>query len=115
MEGKENEIFLDWITRKYFFKDKKYSDLNIYQKGDIGEFLRFPTTKNAYIIEWFDTEGIYITIDFTKPYWYCYIMTSGFGCYSMSENEFLTRRMATEAAIKKAVEIFNEKYKENEQ
>ncbi|MCT3835905.1 hypothetical protein HZQ15_18820, partial [Elizabethkingia anophelis] len=62
MEGKANEMFLDWITSKYFFKDKRYSNLNIYQKGDIGEFLRFPITKHAYILEWLDSVEIIIEI-----------------------------------------------------
>ncbi|WP_407498845.1 hypothetical protein [Elizabethkingia anophelis] len=120
MEGKANEMFLDWITSKYFFKDKKYSDLNIYQKGDIGEFLRFTITKHAYILEWLDSVGIYI---FTKRLtmllefkeWY-FIITNSDGVHLNNhvsqESRILkdSRQEATEAAIKKAVEIYNEKY-----
>ncbi|WP_407475398.1 hypothetical protein [Elizabethkingia anophelis] len=110
MEGKANEMFLDWITSKYFFKDKRYSNLNIYQKGDIGEFLRFPITKNAYIIEWLDSVKLNAYIVPVKSGW--------FSCIRNVDNDlthglFIDRESATEAAIKKAVEIYNEKYKNN--
>ncbi|MDV3750639.1 hypothetical protein CMU19_04430 [Elizabethkingia anophelis] len=94
MEGKANEIFLDWITSKYFFKDKRYSDLNIYQKGDIGEFLRFPITKNAYILEWMDSLG------------------PEFGGWTISdliysELNHMNILLAIDKAIKKAIELYN--------
>ncbi|ATL45431.1 hypothetical protein CQS02_20065 [Elizabethkingia miricola] len=115
MEGKANEMFLDWITSKYFFKDKKYSDLNIYQKGDIGEFLRFPITKHAYILEWLDSVNLFIEVYTT---WESYNKVKQFSFKIVDENDkvfcdkwlspyFNSRQEATEAAIKKAVEIYN--------
>ena len=55
LTDKANENFLDWFVDKYFFKGMTFSTLNIYQKGDIGQFFRFSTTKNAYIIEWLNS------------------------------------------------------------
>ena len=111
MEGKANEMFLDWITSKYFFKDKKYSDFNIYQKGDIGEFLRFPTTKNAYILEWLDSTGIIVEIGIHQRIRDLNMWRGKINNFLYDDLEYkVSRQEATEAAIKKAVEIFNEKY-----
>lgn len=116
LTGIANDNFLDWITDKYFFKGKTFSDLTIYQKGDVGQFLRYPTTKNAYIIEWLDSAGIYITIEgvFDRMLGYhrgfeLHIYQDGKQSISIFNNNdvFETRIEATKAAIVKANEIYN--------
>ncbi|MCT3978721.1 hypothetical protein HZQ12_17630 [Elizabethkingia anophelis] len=111
MEGKANEMFLDWITSKYFFKDKRYSNLNIYQKGDIGEFLRFPITKHAYILEWLDSVEIIIEIGIHQRIRDLNMWRGKINNFLYDDLEFkVSRQEATEVAIKKAVEIYNSKY-----
>ncbi|MCT4287377.1 hypothetical protein HZP25_11700 [Elizabethkingia anophelis] len=99
MEGKAKEAFKKWFDNKYLDNWNYY---NITENNAI---------MNALTIEWLDSVGIYITIDFTKPYWYVIIIPSnGIGNYIMEENGFLSRQEATEAAIKKAVEIYNARF-----
>ncbi|MDV3749292.1 hypothetical protein CMU21_15780 [Elizabethkingia anophelis] len=99
MEGKAKEALLN------FLKQNHWTDYVLYVESQ-------KPISNELIIDYLDSVGIYITIDFTKPYWYVIIIPSnGVGNYVMDENGFLSRQEATEAAIKKAVEIFNEKYK----
>lgn len=124
MEGKAKEAFDAWYINKARQRPdigQRYFDEHLleflYNSGD--------TIKNAHIIEWLDSVGILIFLkrktvghrDFEFDYWY-FIITNIQGVHL---NNFLEskhhvivddRNEATEAAIKKAVEIFNEKYKE---
>ena len=119
LTDKANDDFLDWITDKYFFKGKTFLDLTIYQKGDVGQFLRYPTTKNAYIIEWFDSVGFHVHIE---PH-----IGGGADVYyptiiwrdenfidryeSIDNNDYFNSRPeATKAAIEKANEIYNSQH-----
>ncbi|MCT4085465.1 hypothetical protein HZP81_17090 [Elizabethkingia anophelis] len=98
MEGKAKEAFDAWFEKEYRTFATSYAE-------------NVDKINNHIIVEWLDSVGIYITIDFTKPYWYAIIIPSnGIGNYIMDENGFLSRQEATEAAIKKAVEIYNDKH-----
>lgn len=61
---------------------------------------------NALIIEWFDSVGIYITSDYFElnKGFYSEILDSNFAIVKPTRQEALTE------AIKKANEIYNEKY-----
>ncbi|MDV3583432.1 hypothetical protein CMU85_18185 [Elizabethkingia anophelis] len=66
---------------------------------------------NSLTIEWLDTVKLKV---YAVP-----VENGWFSCVRNNEKElthglYTDRQSATEAAIKKAVEIFNEKYKENE-
>ncbi|OPC53471.1 hypothetical protein BAY07_15585 [Elizabethkingia bruuniana] len=68
---------------------------------------------NSLTIEWLDSESIYISIStLGLQSWFKYEIQA---FYPLSRMEsfamYRTRQEATEAAIKKAVEIYNDKYK----
>ncbi|MCT3835923.1 hypothetical protein HZQ15_18925, partial [Elizabethkingia anophelis] len=85
--------------------------LNIYQKGDIGEFLRFPITKHAYILEWLDSVEIIIEIGIHQRIRDLNMWRGKINNFLYDDLEFkVSRQEATEVAIKKAVEIYNSKY-----
>ncbi|MDV3751171.1 hypothetical protein CMU19_07210 [Elizabethkingia anophelis] len=122
MEGKAKETFDTWYIKKVRQRPdigQRYFDEHLleflYNSGD--------TIKNAHIIEWLDSVGIFIftrrltmLLEFRE--WY-FIITNSDGvhlnCHVCQESRILkdSRQEATEAAIKKAVEIYNEKYKES--
>ncbi|EPL7679796.1 hypothetical protein RG089_002836 [Elizabethkingia anophelis] len=108
MEGKAKEAFKKFCQENdysLFAESEKYKDLAI--------------MNNALIIEWLDSVGIYIVIPtasdkadaynigfegqiFIKDKPIVYNISNGLYTYN-------TRQEATEAAIKKAVEIYNER------
>ncbi|MDV3470857.1 hypothetical protein CMU02_08960 [Elizabethkingia anophelis] len=115
MEGKAKEAFEKWFENNYL------DNWMYYNRPENSTII------NALKIEWLDSVGILIFLkrmvlghrDFAFEDWY-FIITNKRGIHL---NDFLDkecriniddRNLATEAAIKKAVEIFNEKYKENE-
>jgi len=67
-------------------------------------------TQNAYIIEWLDSVGIYVVLLVRSV-----INENNFSYDIQQKNDrlllvlewFKTRQLATESAIKKAVEIYN--------
>ena len=75
--------------------------------------------QNALIIEWFDSVGIYISINYVSVHT---DLRSGKGfqslvCYGNLSTMFRgvdTRQQATEKALEKAIILYNEKFKENE-
>jgi hypothetical protein len=62
---------------------------------------------NTLVIEWFDLVGIYINVelDYLHLVWFPSIDNN----WAFEEVEFKTRQEATEEAIKKANEIYNNK------
>lgn len=58
------------------------------------------TCQNALIIDFFDSVGIYITVDHNVT------VSKSFWCNSVSDSIFNSRTEATNAAIEKANEIF---------
>ena len=63
--------------------------------------------KNALIIEWFDSVGIYVNaeLDYLHIVWFPTINND----WNFEEREFETRQEAIKEAIKKANEIYNSK------
>ncbi|HFK5521130.1 TPA: hypothetical protein ACG0AP_003564 [Elizabethkingia anophelis] len=119
MEGKAKEAFEKWYLEKsrlHMGVDNPYYDEML--------LLSFKNTediiKNAYYIDWLDSMGIYIftrrlTMSLEFKEWY-FIITNSDGVHLNNhvskESRILkdSRQEATEAAIKKAVEIYKEKY-----
>ncbi|MDV3685289.1 hypothetical protein CMT89_08305 [Elizabethkingia anophelis] len=107
MEGKAKEAFEKWF-------DNKYLDNWIYYNRPDNK-----TIINSLKIEWLDSVGIYIDIEFFRKNvkeeaLFVAGTTDELNVFQPLGVEYHSRQEATEAAIKKAVEIFNEKYKENE-
>ena len=87
LNGKAKEDFKEWAYYSY-----------VEDSGDLA--MMRSTYRNALIIEWFDSVGIYVNITVTYGFnW----NIEGLGC-----SDFNTRKEATEQAIKKANEIYNE-------
>ncbi|HFK5563457.1 TPA: hypothetical protein ACGZ9C_003125 [Elizabethkingia anophelis] len=112
MEGKAKEAFEKWFEKEYRTFTTSYAE-------------NVDKINNHIIVEWLDSVGIYIftrrlTMSLEFKEWY-FIITNSDGVHINNhvnkESRILkdSRQEATEAAIKKAVEIFNDKYKENEQ
>lgn len=109
MEGKAKEEMLKWLSANYPLGWKAM------EMGGLR-----PSFQNTLIIEWLDSVGIYI---FTKRLtmllefreWY-FIITNSDGVHLNNhvskESRILkdSRQEATEAAIKKAVEIYNARF-----
>ncbi|AQW91322.1 hypothetical protein [Elizabethkingia anophelis] len=107
MEGKAKEEMLEFV------KNNHYVDYVLLVESQ-------KSISNELIIYWLDSVGIYIEVSpaFDRAMSY----NKGFECNIYIEDEstvyyisdglytFKTRQKATEAAIKKAVEIYNEKY-----
>jgi len=87
-------------------------------KEDFGTLLKNTTESNAYIISWFDTKGIYISIEveYDKMLQYnrgftAIVYKEGWGfVYAdvLRDDVYETRLEATNAAILKANELYNE-------
>ncbi|MCT3674456.1 hypothetical protein HZQ94_14810 [Elizabethkingia anophelis] len=107
LTGEARENFLKWLTANY-----PLGWIAMEMGG-----LR-PSFQNTLIVEWLDSVGIVISVmvdmSFNHSIYYDYTLTVNSFTYFSNET-YKSRQEATEAAIKKAVEIFNDKYKENEQ
>ena len=92
--GKALEHYKIWF-------DKYYNDYWTYYQSK-------PTILNALIINWFDSVGIYINaeLDYLHLVWFPTINNN----WNFEEHEVKTRQEAIKEAIKKANEIYNEKY-----
>ena len=93
---------MEWIltgkAKEDFIKTKIGNEINLFES-------MLPIYKNALIIEWFDSVGIYITSDYLE-------LNKGFYSEILNENfEIIkpTRQEALTEAIKKANEIYNNK------
>lgn len=116
LTGKAKEDFDDWLYENYDKcqirpQEEVYwhhfsNELTLY---DIYEKLPL-SLKQQLIIEWFDSVGIYINIEYYHKRWYLYLIPkTGIGNYLIDMNEFYSRQEATKQAIIKANEIYNEK------
>lgn len=96
---KTKEDFEKWYIKKDVSEDEFY---NIWE-----EWSSLSTScKNAFYIDFFDSAGIYITSDYFE-------LNKGFYSEILNENFEIvkpTRQEALAEAIKKANEIYNEKY-----
>lgn len=71
------------------------------------------TVKNAYMIEWFDSVAVYISIE---PNFHIFEKGNPFSCFRffidmIHYGQADTRQEATKSAIEKANELYNEKFK----
>lgn len=115
LTGKCKTEFLEFATKKLWGNKFSYDELTIYQKGDLKETLTQDYCRNSLIIDFFDSVGIYIEQKFFKypdksvGFWSCFIVDN----YGVFLDDYIkfpkkeTRQQATEEAIKKANEIFN--------
>ena len=91
-------MILKGKAKEEFIKAKIGNEINLFES-------MLPIYKNALIIEWFDSVGIYITSDYLE-------LNKGFFSEILNENfEIIkpTRQEALTEAIKKANEIYNSK------
>ena len=91
-------MILTGKTKEDFIKTKIGNEINLFES-------MLPIYKNALLIEWFDSVGIYITSDYFElnKGFYSEILDSNFAIVKPTRQEALTE------AIKKANEIYNEK------
>ena len=97
LTGKAKEDFIEYYNNhsiKYLLSWTYFDDLPL-------------VVKNALIIEWFDSVGIYINIEnlYYQSWWYYKVKQ----CPDTYEQVIMqnTRQKAIEKAIKKANEIYN--------
>ena len=100
LTGKAKEEFFNWLD------NQGVNGINI-SNWEFEKFhLLSNVSQNSLIIEWFDSVGIYITSDYFElnKGFYSEILDSNFAIVKPTRQEALTE------AIKKANEIYNEKY-----
>lgn len=110
MKGKAKFEFEKWYLQKARQRpdigDRFYDEhllAHLYDAGD--------TIKNGHIIEWLDSIEIIIEIGIHQRIGDLNMWRGKINNFLYDDLEFkVSRQEATEAAIKKAVEIFNEKY-----
>lgn len=105
LTGKAKESFERWFddySQKHHQKEWLDNDLYLDEVYLPDEVL------NALIIEWLDSVGIYVEVGYLVDYkeWYRKVSTTTGSCYIRG---WYTRKQATEKAIEKAIEIYNEK------
>ena len=107
LTGKTKEDFENYVLNKELGHDSEVL-ISVYNQETL--FINYNNVKetllNALIIEWFDSVGIYITSDYFE-------LNKGFYSEILNENFEIvkpTRQEALAEAIKKANEIYNEKY-----
>lgn len=96
LTGKTKEDFFKW------FKKNSKIKLHEYEKVEIVFKIQNEVYKNALIIDFFDSVGVYIGITNYSSYFRCWI---GEKCI----NIFDTRTEATSEAIIKANDLYNQK------
>ena len=110
LTGKSKRTFLKWL------KIRVNSTLHEIDNIEFWFNLQDESFKITLIIEWFDSVGIYIIIspsDNPNNWFYTILgedILSPFYQMYQSLDDFENREEATEQAIKKANEIYNEKF-----
>ena len=107
LTGKAKESFIDYLDKTNQIKIEK-GILNLHWQDLPEKF------KNALIIEWFDSVGIYISINYVDFYdelrnntgFETYVTNKGL---SVKFRSVSSRQEAIKQAIKKANEIYNNK------
>ena len=107
LTGKVREAFKKWFD-EYSQKhhQKEWLDNDLY----LDEVYLPDELMNALIIEWLDSVGIYVSVEPSIPIGWekpdCFIFRV---CTDTNRLKFPTRQQATERAIERAVELFNER------
>ncbi|AQX52433.1 hypothetical protein [Elizabethkingia anophelis] len=107
MEGKAKEAFQAYLIETQYFPRPEMIMVGKLTTCSFTEVQ--PFIFNAKIIEWLDTVNLNVYVVPVKDGWFSCIKN---GDNDLTHGLFIDRQSATEAAIKKAVEIYNEKYKE---
>ena len=106
LTGKAKEDFLTNMSILTEIKDKKYLEEYFSKISDL--------IKNAYYVDFFDSVGIYIFIDnvssYKERFWRFHIAMNDLDRNIREEFYMDNRSEITYKAIKKANEIYNEKY-----
>ena len=108
LTGKAKEEFFNWLD------NQGVNGIDI-SNWEFEKFqLLSSVSQNSLIIEWFDSVGIYIFIDSVKSYkkrsWRFHIAMNDLDRNIREEFYMDNRSEITYKAIKKANEIYNEKY-----
>lgn len=107
LNGKAKEKFLEWLSKTY---DLIHYDTELWFKNEK------EITQNAFVIDWFDSVGIYIntTLDETNKHKFKYLITDintrHLHCWKEGVNKD-SRQEAIKKAIKKANDIYNARFK----
>ena len=100
-------MILTGKAKEDFIKTKIGNEISLFES-------MLPIYSNALIVEWFDSVGIYIFIDSVKSYkerfWRFHIAMNDLDRNIREEFYMDNRSEITYKAIKKANEIYNEKY-----
>ena len=110
LNGKCKEKFLEWYWNEWF--DDK--ERNYYEEKEIAVKALYTTDTvflNALIIEFFDSIEIIIQIHNVCDDWWFRVKSKTKTIKSEKYNEYKNRQQATIQAIKKANEIYNERFK----
>lgn len=101
LTGKCLEDFEKWLSNhKEVIIDDEGMEYDLYY---IFMYLMNETAKNALIIDFFDSLKIYIFIDFINDEWYAILCGA-----EVSDTYFNSRLEATNEAIKRVNNIYNE-------
>lgn len=100
LTDKAKEDFLQYYWDNHIFP----LNMTFCERSDIGDFFDTikPLLQNAFIIEWFDSVGIFIVVRRTKYHFYSDVRNKELGL--MSQTDYLKSSIE---AIKKANVIYN--------
>lgn len=110
LTGKAKEAFEKWLLT-----DGNVTISNGKKEFDLYYMCKYMIPENmvcAKIIEWLDSVGIYVYIEPSIPIGWeepdCFIFRVG---TETNRSKYKDRQQATEKAIERAIEIYNEKHK----
>lgn len=107
LNGKAKKNFLEWLSKTY---DLIHYDTELWFKNEK------EITQNALIIEFFDSVGVYIDVEFFRKNikdepQFVSSTTDEWNGLQPLRVQFKSRQEATIQAIKKANDIYNERFK----
>lgn len=114
LTGIAKEKFEKWYFENHCSSNIKFEDLLPHHIYDVFGWLykQSLTIQNAFVIDWFDSAGIYIYLETAtyvlKPNFRYKIITDDDTIIGFKEN---SRQEATIQAIKKANDLYNERFK----
>lgn len=106
LNGKAKELFEKWLLKE---RNEKIIDGKIeYDLFYIFKYLLPEICQNALIIEFLDSVGIYVEINYGQISQSWIYNIKLYSINNCTESFFASRQQATVEAIKKAVELINE-------